>query len=92
MLDSALGIFDGCFAHSNETLQSRWNFLVGVGLGVALTALVAQIVGQGAVQVNDFVILPCADAALRTKKNDFHVFSSGLFLFKAQAVLSSARI
>ena len=49
MLDSALSIFDGRFSQRNETLQSRWDFLVGVGLGAGLTALVAQIVCQRAV-------------------------------------------
>jgi hypothetical protein len=72
MLDSALSIFDGCFAQSNETLQSRRNFLVGVGFGAGFAALVAQTVCQRTVQINDFVVLPCADAALRTKKNDLH--------------------
>src|SRR4030095_9599033 len=57
---------------------SRWDSLVGVRLSVGLAPLVAQIVCQRAVQVNDFVALPCADAALRTKKNDLHVFSSYL--------------
>src|SRR5262249_18488668 len=75
MLDSAFSIFDGCFAQRNETFQSRWDFLVGASLRVCPAVLVAQIVHQRAVQVNDFVVLPGTDAALWTKKNDFH-FSS----------------
>jgi hypothetical protein len=67
MLDSALRILDGCFAQSYETLQSQRNFLVGVRFGVGLAALVAEIVCQRAVQVNDLVVLPCANATLRTK-------------------------
>src|SRR5206468_12031514 len=55
MLDSVLSIFDGWFAQSNETLQLRWDFLVGVRLSVGLAPLVAQIVCQRAVQVNDLV-------------------------------------
>jgi hypothetical protein len=76
MLDCAPGIFDGCFTCRNETIQPRWNFFVGASLGVGLALLVAQMVCQRAVQVNDFVILPSADPALRTKKNDFHQVSS----------------
>src|SRR5262249_61656596 len=53
----------------------RWDFLVGASLRVGLAALVAQIVRQRVVQVNDFVVLPGTDAVLWTKKNDFH-FSS----------------
>src|SRR5262245_33175553 len=67
MLDSACSIFDGRFAQCNETLQSRWDFLVGASLRIGLAALVAQIVGQRVVQVNDFVILPCTDAAIGTE-------------------------
>src|SRR5262245_33968699 len=81
MLDSEFSIFDCCFAQRNETLQSRWDFFVGARLRVGPAVLVAQIVRQRAVQVNDFVILPCTDAALWTKKNDFHVFPP-FFLFK----------
>src|SRR5262245_54627875 len=76
MLDSAFSIFDSCFAQRNETLQSRWDFFVGVRLRIGPAALVAQIVRQRVVQVNNFVILPCTDAALWTKKNDLHRFSS----------------
>src|SRR5262249_16329502 len=74
MLDSAFSILDGCFAQRNETLQSRWDFLLGVRLRVGRAALVAQIVRQRVVQVNDFVVLPGTDAALWTKKYDFHCF------------------
>src|SRR5262245_21563402 len=67
MLDGAFRIFDGCFAQRNETLQSRWDFFVGASLRVGRGVLVAQIVSQRAVQVNDFVVLPGTDAALWTK-------------------------
>src|SRR5262249_59291606 len=62
MLDSAFSIFDGGFAQRNETLQSRWDFLVGASLRVGPAVLAAQIVRQRVVQVNDFVILPGTDA------------------------------
>src|SRR5262245_56917396 len=75
MLDRAFSIFDGRFAQCNETLQSRWDFFVGVRLRIGPAVLVARIVRQRAVQVNDFVVLPGTDAALWTKKNNFH-FSS----------------
>src|SRR5262245_35099803 len=81
MLDGALSVFDGCFSQGNETLQSPWDLLVGASFGVGLAALVAQIVGQRAVQVDDLVILPCADTALRAKKDDLHCFLL-LLLFK----------
>src|SRR5262249_13216915 len=74
MVNSTLGILDGCFAHCIEPLRSGWFFCVGVRLRLGPAALVAQIVRQRVVQVNNFVILPCTDAALWTKKNDLHVF------------------
>src|SRR5262245_6295153 len=41
MLDSEFSIFDCCCAQRNETLQSRWDFFVGVRLRVGPAVLVA---------------------------------------------------
>src|SRR3972149_307200 len=72
MLDRSVRILERRRAQRNKTLQPLRNPFVRVSLRVSITPLLAQIARQGAIQVDDLVAAPCADAALWTIENDFH--------------------
>jgi hypothetical protein len=45
-----------------------------VSLRIGIAALLAEIVRQRTIQIDNFVALPRADAALWTENNDLHAY------------------
>ncbi len=72
VLDRSVGIFKSCRSQRNEIFQRRRNSLIGMGLRVGVAALLAQIAGESAVEVDHFVALPGADSFLGAKENNLH--------------------
>src|SRR5947199_2802918 len=84
VLDRSVGIFKTCCSQRNEIFQPRRNSPIGMGLRVGVAALLAQIAGESAIEVDHFVALPGADSFLGAKENNLHeILLSSLALVAA---------